>query len=64
MKKKILLATSALALTAGSIFALTGAEQSNAKVSTEQCSPGCCNGSGGDCGPTDCQRAAGDCCEK
>ncbi|MES2680639.1 MAG: hypothetical protein V4635_12170 [Bacteroidota bacterium] len=66
MKKKILLATSTLALTAGSIFALSGAEeqQTMPRTATEQCLPECCNGNGGDCGTIDCQKSGADCCEE
>lgn len=58
MKKRIILATSALALTAGSIFALANqsGEKPVAKATTEQCPPECCNGNGGDCGPDHCEK--------
>jgi hypothetical protein len=56
MRRKIMLAATALALTAGSIFAVSaaGTEKSTAKVAAEQCPPECCNGNGGDCGPESC----------
>ncbi len=55
MKKKIMLATSVLALAAGSIFAVgeTSKGGNLAKIATEQCPPECCN-SGGECGPLSC----------
>ena len=58
MKKRIILATSALALTAGSIFALTNQSggKTVAKATTEQCPPECCNGNGGDCNPGLCEK--------
>lgn len=57
MKKKIFLAASAIALTAGSIMALsnTGDPKPVAKAATEQCPPECCNGDGGECGPEQCR---------
>jgi hypothetical protein len=66
MKKKIILAASTLAITAGSVlaFANTGAEPAVARTSTEQCPPECCNGNGDDCGPDLCRNAGEECCEK
>lgn len=65
MRKRILLATSALAITAGSIFAYANTgEKVVAKNSTEQCPPECCNGNGGDCCPDQCGKGDVDCCEK
>ena len=51
MKKKILLASSAVVLTVMSIFAFTAksVDKPVAKVATEQCPPECCNGTGGNC---------------
>lgn len=65
MRKKILLATSALAITAGSIFAYSNTgETVVAKTSTEQCPPECCNDNGGDCNPEQCEKNSEECCEK
>jgi hypothetical protein len=65
MKKRIILATSALAITAGSLFAYANkGETVIAKASTEQCPPECCDGNGGDCGPDHCGKGGDACCEK
>ena len=66
MRKRILVAASALALTAGTIFAVSGegTERTIAKTATEQCPPECCNGAGGDCGPNSCQKGGDECCEE
>jgi hypothetical protein len=64
MRKKILLATSALAITAGSVFSYANSGESvTARTSTEQCPPECCNGSGGDCGAIPCGKSTEACCQ-
>ena len=66
MKKKILLASSAVVLTVMSIFAFTAksVDKPVAKVATEQCPPECCNGTGGNCDTQHCDKDAKECCEK
>ncbi|MBA3681922.1 MAG: hypothetical protein H0W73_12290 [Bacteroidetes bacterium] len=66
MRKKFIFATSALAITAGSIFAMSnqGAEKAIAKTATEQCPPDCCNGKGGNCEPGNCDKGNAECCDK
>ena len=65
MKKRIIMATSALAITAGSLFAYANTgETISAKAATEQCPPECCNGNSGECGPDQCSSGGDECCEK
>lgn len=63
MQKKILIATSVLAITAGSIFAYSNTRgTAAAKASTEQCPSECCNGNGGNCGRDQCEKNNEECC--
>jgi hypothetical protein len=64
MRKKVVLAASAMAISAGSIFAFSanGSESVVVKKSTEQCPPDCCGGSG--CEPGHCDKTGDDCCDK
>lgn len=66
MKKQIILATSAVALTAGSIFAFGNKDEvkTTSKPKREQCPIECCNGKGGNCEPNGCESGDTDCCEK
>jgi hypothetical protein len=65
MRKRILVAASALALTAGTIFAVSadGGEKTIARASTEQCPPECCNGNSEGCGPNSCEKGGEACCD-
>lgn len=63
MKKKILLASSAIAITAGSFFATAGsAEKQVPKTVTEQCTDDCCEDE--PCEPGECEANSETCCLK
>jgi hypothetical protein len=53
--KKTILATAAVVLTAMSIYAFAGKSvEKPVNVTTEQCPPECCNGTGNTCDPSEC----------
>lgn len=66
MRKTIIVATTAVMLATGSIFALSGsgAEKASARAVTEQCPPDCCEGNGGICTPNQCKTGGPQCCNQ